>query len=220
VNNCEYHLGSCSLGSLGHVTWPVEVMEACEYLEFKNVTGTLLGESQFLSKDHKIGLTYHNSTSISIRQKPPCPTDIRIADQGVAFSIFKIGMIDITSLKARLTREVGVRRVGLVTSDQLALSEQATVTLTYRNVNELFAEHVTSACKSMSQSLVDLFLGLASHPSETMRSMFNDSYIFAQMSGNMVAVYPCVPVATYRFVNSAVCTSAPPLMFKMPHETD
>ena len=98
VKNCEYHLGSCSLGSLGHVTWPVEVMEACEYLEFKNVTGTLLGKSQFLSKDHKIGLTYHNSTTISIRQKPPCPTDLMIADQGVAFRILKIGMINITSL--------------------------------------------------------------------------------------------------------------------------
>jgi len=86
---------------------------------------------------------------------------------------------------------VGVRRIGVVISDQLELSEHATIILTYRDLNELFAEHVTSACKSMSQSLVDLFLGLASHPLNTLSSLFNDSYIFAQMSGNMVAVYPC-----------------------------
>ena len=76
------------------------------------------------------------------------------------------------------------------------------------------------ACLHMSRALSPLSLGMATNPTQTLRNLLGDPHIYAQMSTNTVAMYPCAPVKEYSFTISGICTDTPPVKFRMPHENE
>ena len=197
TSHCEYLSGFCALRDGSALLWQPEGREECQYIPNRTFLGRLQ-DSTWLSDSGELVLTFTKSRVV--QQDPICGGTVEVSDQGMACSHANV-------TENRNRREID----GRVTDAEVNAKLQALELRIQTNYNHLFQSSVKINCQAM-QSIAQLVVtALERNPTLAARHLLNHTYLYAQLTHNLISVYPCEEIQQYSVTTSDTCSTRIPL---------
>ena len=199
VRHCTYSTGYCALPNKDALIWTPNPQEQCQFLMWRTFNATQM-DNTIITEDKELAFSFtKDGGELTFTPREGCSNAsvLLLSDQGMAVSV-----------RNRLDRKKrsGNGTAGYVLESELNARLQAFETRLLELSQENFKLTAKAICMAMREAAVSLTTSFKLHPTLTTRHILGNEYLTAKVSGDVLSVYPCVPLDSYTIVKAPGCT--------------
>ena len=201
VEKCDTKMDYCVLADGILLIEKQDTDSACEF-EIKKVISGIIHNDFFLDAKESIAISFTENKTFTDN----CGRKLISSDQGLI-----VESINNKTTKERIKREA--EGEGILTPELIAASRQYLNENLKIFVEKAYKKSIFDTCNNIRKLNEHVSLNILEHPTVNVRTHLSQEYIYATTDGQLIAVYQCTKVDTYKFLPmDSVCVKAPRIM--------